>query len=164
MTKIQTRFVCQNCGTVLPRARWGAARSAAPGTAWSKRWSPSPTAPAHRCTRAAGLGGRSSRAGWRRSRRCRGAPAAADRRVCPRAGRRGGARLDRAGRRRPGHRQIHPDAAGGAGNGARAYRCCMSRARNRSARSRCAPLRLIRRRGQAPCPRSSSWSPRPTWR
>ena len=42
---------------------------------------------------------------------------AADRRVCPRAGRRHCARLDCPGRRRPGHRQIDPDAAGDAGNG-----------------------------------------------
>ena len=85
-----------------------------------------------------------------------------DRRVRPRAGRRDRARLDRAGRRRPGHRQVHPDAADGAGNGDRACGCCTSPARNRSGRSRCGRARIASE-WQNSRPTCSS-SPRPTWR
>ena len=78
-------------------------------------------------------GGRGRRIAVRRPGR-RGRAAAAhrhrDRRTGPRAGRRAGAGLGGAGRRRPGHRQVHAAAAGRRARWpAPASGCCTSRAR-----------------------------------
>ena len=138
MPKTQTQFVCQNCGRTNPRAMGRCPSCGSWGTMVEEIIPSSVAAPARAGPR--GLGGVSEP---RRLSEIEGdveaAPGAADRRVCPRVGRGSGARFDRPDRRRPGDRQIDPDAAGRGGNGARQRRCCMSPAKNRNGRSRCAP-------------------------
>ena len=87
------------------------------------------------------------------------------RRTGPRAGRRPGAGLGRAGRRRSRHRQVHAAAAGRRARWhAPAGGCCTCRARNRSSRCACAPAGWgwRTRRWNSP-PRSTCATSPPAW-
>ena len=163
-----SRSAPSSARAAVPPTRAGpaAATIAAPGTASSRR---------RRRARPPAAGGKA------RGRRARAGAARRARPTRRRALASGIDELDRvlggglvagcghADRRRPRHRQVHADAAGGRGaRGARAARWSMSAARNRSTRSGCAraaPRAGRQRRSSSPAPPrwATSW-PRSTGR